>query len=274
MRISKSNKTSVKASTDNKALTKTEVEKLWDTKALYIDFGDSDAMCQDNGYTLDQILKYMDQGYNVYIDEDTTSVKACGDVKASTQSNVIYSKDGIVVKKTGRDYDFIATIQNNTDDIFYINTYDPNCDNVEECNVVVNPHDWIGILADDEGYDIVEYFEKLGGVTASKKLSTTDKALQHIKAAIDILGKSGNKDAVTKDSIANLATVMFDIKASTITATSKCKYSKKECIDAIQDQYGKNKKEAEEYYKSADAKTLEALVDGFNGNAKKAFLDD
>ena len=127
MRISKSNKTSVKASTDNKALTKAEVEKLWDTKALYIDFGDSDAMCQDNGYTLDQILKYMDQGYNVYIDEDTPSVNACGAVKAST---------------------------------------------------------------------------------------STDKALQHIKAAIDILGKSGNKDAVTKDSIANLATVMCDIKSS------------------------------------------------------------
>ena len=104
--------------------------------------------------------------------------------------------------------------------------------------------------------------------------TSTDKALQHIKAAIDILGKSGNKDSVTKDSIANLATVMFDIKASTVTAASKCKYSMKECIDAIQDQYGKNKKEAEEYYKSADAKTLEALVDGFKGNAKKTFYDD
>lgn len=113
-------------------------------------------------------------------------------------------------------------------------------------------------------------------VKASKESATTstDKALQHIKAAIDILGKSGDKSDVTKDSIANLATVMFDIKASTVTAASKCKYSKKECIDAIQDQYGKNKKEAEEYYKSADAKTLEALVDGFKGNAKKAFLDD
>lgn len=44
--------------------------------------------------------------------------------------------------------------------------------------------------------------------------NSTDKALKHIKAAIDILGKSGNRDAVTKDSIANLATVMFDIKGS------------------------------------------------------------
>jgi len=144
-------------------------------------------------------------------------------VKAATQSNVIYSKNGIVVKKTGRDYDFIATIENNTDDIFYLNTYDPSCDDVDECNVVVDPHDWIGIRADDEGYDIVEYFENLGGVTASKKSSTTDKALQHIKSAIDILGKSGNKDAVTKDSIANLATVMFDIKASTIVAGKEVK---------------------------------------------------
>ena len=54
-------------------------------------------------------------------------------------------------------------------------------------------------------------------VKATKKLviqesTDTDKALQHIKAAIDILGKSGQKDEVTKDSIANLATVMFDIK--------------------------------------------------------------
>ena len=121
---------------------------------------------------------------------------------------------------------------------------------------------------EDEGIELVMNCKDV------KSSSSTDKALQHIKAAIDILGKSGNKDAVTKDSIANLATVMFDIKASTITAASKCKYSKKECIDAIQDQYGKNKKEAEEYYKSADAKTLEALVDGFKDNAKKTFYDD
>lgn len=49
---------------------------------------------------------------------------------------------------------------------------------------------------------------------ATKQLSPNDQAVKHIKAAIDILGKSGNKDEVTKDSIANLATVMFDIEAS------------------------------------------------------------
>lgn len=135
------------------------------------------------------------------------------DVKASTQPSIIYDKNGIVVKKTGRNYDFIATIENNTDDVFRVNTYDPSCDDVDECNVVVNPHDWVGILADDAGYDIVEYFEKLGGVVASKKLSTTDKALQHIKAAIDILGTSGDKSDLTRDSIANLGVVMLDLKS-------------------------------------------------------------
>ena len=45
-----------------------------------------------------------------------------------------------------------------------------------------------------------------------KASTSTDKALQHIKAAIDILGKSGDKSDVTKDSIANLGIVMFDLK--------------------------------------------------------------
>ena len=46
------------------------------------------------------------------------------------------------------------------------------------------------------------------------KFSTaTDKALKHIKAAIDILATEDSE--VAKDSIANLATVMFDIKGST-----------------------------------------------------------
>ena len=102
------------------------------------------------------------------------------------------------------------------------------------------------------------------------KLSANEQALTHIKAAIDILGKSGNTDDLTKDSIANLATVMFDIKAS----CNSCKYSKAECITAIQDQYGYTKKEAEDYYKKADCKLLEALVEGFKGNAKKTFYDD
>jgi len=49
-------------------LTEDQVRCFWDIAPLFIDFGDSDAMCQDNGYTLDQILNYMDQGCEVFID--------------------------------------------------------------------------------------------------------------------------------------------------------------------------------------------------------------
>ena len=59
----------------------------------------------------------------------------------------------------------------------------------------------------------VEIFESTK-IVSSKNVSDTDQAVKYIKAAIDVLGKSGNKDAVTKDSIANLATVMFDLKGS------------------------------------------------------------
>lgn len=250
-----------------------------------------------------------------------TSVKASKKVCASQDQRVIYDKDGIKVTTTGRNYDFIATIENDTDEEY--------C--VEELGLCVPAHDWVGFLADDEGYADLEYFESLGGVKAcrdvkasaepntpnvnksklvrqiikqakeirdyfqshnnnlnrtqeqyledlsdgidnesvmaireaveelkynSKNLrkeqyyliedlydefnladgkfegmgrpgsgdvdacgdikssTSTEKALQHIKAAIDILGKSGDKSDVTKDSIANLATVMFDIKAN------------------------------------------------------------
>ena len=62
-------------------------------------------------------------------------------------------------------------------------------------------------LADEEGIDVVYSSESCNSSTDTD----TDKALQHIKAAIDILGKSGNKDDITKDSIANLGVVMFDL---------------------------------------------------------------
>lgn len=208
MRITKATKTSVKASI--KVGDQVYIEPVSDK--LPRKFGTVESIDGDNVCIRDRNDSSIT--YNPNIGKvHKLDIDACGDIKASTQSSIIYDKKGIVVKKTGRNYDFIAIIENNTDDVFCINTYDPSCDDVDECNVVVNPHGWIGILADDEGYAIVEYFEKLGGIVASKKLSTTDKALQHIKAAIDILGKSGDKDEVTKDSIANLGVVMFDLKS-------------------------------------------------------------
>lgn len=63
--------------------------------------------------------------------------------------------------------------------------------------------------AKDAGIDI-DNVCACGDIKAS---TSTDKALQHIKAAIDILGTSGDKSDVTKDSIANLSVVMFDLKS-------------------------------------------------------------
>ena len=63
-------------------------------------------------------------------------------------------------------------------------------------------------------YNRIFGVQACGDIKASKKLSANEQALTHIKAAIDILGKSGNKDEVTKDTIANLGVVMLDLKGS------------------------------------------------------------
>ena len=164
-------------------LTKDQVKELWDTTALFIEWGDgSDSMCQDNGYTLDEILDAMDHGGRVYIDEDPTDVNACGDVKASTKFNVgdeVYIDKGNLPRIIGIvdsiDGDDITVRDWRNEQL----TYHPNINKVHKRDL--------------------------------RASTDTDKALQHIKAAIDILGKSGNKDAVTKDSIANLGVVMFDL---------------------------------------------------------------
>ena len=56
---------------------------------------------------------------------------------------------------------------------------------------------------------------KIKQSVACNSSTATDKALKHIKAAIDILATEAKDDEIAKDSIANLATVMFDIKGST-----------------------------------------------------------
>ena len=49
--------------------------------------------------------------------------------------------------------------------------------------------------------------------TTEKKSDYAD-AIKYVKAAIDCLGKCDKTDIVAKDNIANLATVMFDLKGS------------------------------------------------------------
>lgn len=65
---------------------------------------------------------------------------------------------------------------------------------------------------DDLYQDIDNELASRKEVKGCNATTDTDKALKHIRAAIDILGKSGKKDEITKDSIANLGVVMFDLK--------------------------------------------------------------
>ena len=65
-----------------------------------------------------------------------------------------------------------------------------------------------------EENDIQCRFNDVDACGDVKASTVNTDAIKYIKAAIDVLGKSGNKDSVTKDSIANLATVMFDLKSS------------------------------------------------------------
>ena len=64
----------------------------------------------------------------------------------------IFENDLIKVSTTGRDYDFIAIIDNKTDGQICIHYDKPGYnDNYEP--ILVAPNDWFGLLADDEGRD-------------------------------------------------------------------------------------------------------------------------
>ena len=72
----------------------------------------------------------------------------------------IFENDLIKVSATGRDYDFIAIIDNKTDGQIcihydkqsktYVNNYDP---------ILVAPNDWFGLLAGEEGRDWIKAIE-------------------------------------------------------------------------------------------------------------------
>jgi len=65
----------------------------------------------------------------------------------------IFENDLIKVSETGKVSDFIATIENKTDqEIQFI------LDNIamKISNFSIKPNDWCGILADDEGYQCFE----------------------------------------------------------------------------------------------------------------------
>ena len=64
----------------------------------------------------------------------------------------IFENDLIKVSATGRDYDFIAIIDNKTDGQICIH-YDKPGYNDNYDPILIAPNDWAGLLADDEGRD-------------------------------------------------------------------------------------------------------------------------
>lgn len=71
---------------------------------------------------------------------------------------IIFENELIRVESTGRDYDFIATIENKTDKKIRIHYKD--MDLLDTYGTIdVEPNDWVGLLADEEGRDWVQTFE-------------------------------------------------------------------------------------------------------------------
>lgn len=57
-------------------------------------------------------------------------------------------------KETGRDYDFIAAIENDTDKTLKL--FIDDLEGWYADPIIVPPHEWVGFLADDEGRFQVE----------------------------------------------------------------------------------------------------------------------
>ena len=71
---------------------------------------------------------------------------------------IIFENELIRVESTGKDYDFIATVENKTDKKIRIR-YKPMDFTVVYDTIDIEPNDWIGLLADKEGYDLVRTLE-------------------------------------------------------------------------------------------------------------------
>ena len=70
----------------------------------------------------------------------------------------IFENDLIKVSTTGHDYDFIAVIENKTNEQICVH-YDKPGYNDNYNPILIEQNDWVGLLADDEGRDWVKAIE-------------------------------------------------------------------------------------------------------------------
>ena len=69
-----------------------------------------------------------------------------------------FENEFIRVESTGKDYDFIATIENKTDKNIRLR-YNPMDFDVIYDTIDIESNDWVGLLADEEGRGWVRTFE-------------------------------------------------------------------------------------------------------------------
>lgn len=67
---------------------------------------------------------------------------------------IVFENEVIKVSRTGRDYDFIAVVENKTDKKVKIIF---NHDDVDDFSIGAN--DWVGLLADYDGYASLKELE-------------------------------------------------------------------------------------------------------------------
>ena len=70
----------------------------------------------------------------------------------------IFENEFIKVSTTGKDYDFIAVIENKTNEQICVHYDEPGYNDSYE-PILIAPNDWVGLLANEEDRDWVEAFK-------------------------------------------------------------------------------------------------------------------
>ena len=76
------------------------------------------------------------------------------------KKEIIFENDIIEIATTGHDYDFIAYIENKTDKPIKMNIAVEDNYYEEDDAFIIEANNWIGLLADDEGYNDLDQIKK------------------------------------------------------------------------------------------------------------------
>ena len=108
----------------------------------------------------------------------------------------IFENEFIRVESTGRDYGFIATVENKTDKNIRLR-YNPMDFDVIYDTIDIEPNDWVGLLADKEGYDLVRKFE-LGQVDVEILEKEREDKMKNTKPTYEAKKEMARQEAIEK----------------------------------------------------------------------------